>query len=544
MLDATSKKIVRSLRPDVPSELRCAAALVLGEVGTRDAELTDALCELLDDPDAGLRLHVLGAIGKLRIEGALPRLLARVTEGGPESEAAALAAARLGVKGTRALQDLMPKVAPGLRRRIAAAMAGAGTTSAETAAVDALLDSDPGVVDAATRTLSAEIPSLTDAHRKALADHLLELLSNKKSPKSPKLALASETAVVRLLAALGDTRAETLFWERTHSAHPPDLRAAALQALGNWTAAPAKDRLKHLLACAADADFRVAAPALMMLKSVAVSDRSLADWLPLLEAPDVAVRRAVIEKLGDRDKPEVAAALMKQLGHRDRELRDLALARLTRLEKGRQALARGLLEAATSDEAWMLARTQAPFFRDYRPALREQVFAQACSYLEGSDRRADALLFLVRDADPRGLRDRLEERGLALRKKKDYARALAYLRLLGRDPACGPGVRFELAGCALKVSAHDLSAEARAADLALQQFASLIHSHEGEVTESLRRAKWIEPEDLFYLGFHFAERDRQERMFGGEALRLTVKRSPRSKLAKDARTKLKREGLD
>jgi HEAT repeat protein len=541
MLDTTSKKLIRLLRPDLSSEVRCSAALVLGEVGTRDAELTDALCELLDDPDSSLRLQVLGAVGKLRIEGALKRLLARVTEGGPESEAAALAAARLGAKGTRGLQDLMPKVAPGLRRRIAAAMAGAGTTSAETAAVDALLDSDPGVVDAATRTLSAEIPSLTEAHRKALADHLLELLSNKKS--SP-LALPSETAVIRLLAALGDARAETLFWERTQPPHPPEVRAAALQALGNWVAAPAKDKLKRLLACAADADFRVAVPALMMLKNVPVNDRALADWLPLMEAPDVAVRRAAIEKLGDRDKPEVATALMKQLGHRDRELRDQALACLTRLEKGRQALARALLEAANPDEAWMLARTQAPFFRDYRASLREEVFARACTYLEAGDRRADALLFLVRDVDARGLRDRLEEKAMALRKKKDHARALAYLRLLGRDPACGAGVRFELAGCALKVSAHDLSGEARAADLSLQQFASLIHSHEAEVTESLRKAKWIEPEDLFYLGFHFAEKDRQERKFGGEALKLLVKRSPRSKLAKDARTKLKREGLD
>src|SRR5262249_20335988 len=143
-----------------------------------------------------------------------------------------------------------------------------------------------------------------------------------------------------------------------------------------------------------------------------------------------------------------------------------------------------------------------------------------------------------------GLRDRLEERALALRKKKQYDRALVYLRLLTRDPACGAGTRLEAAVCALKVSGRDLSAEARAADPCLQQFARLIDNHEAETLEFVTKAKWLEPEELFYLGFHFAEKERAEKKFGGEMLRLMVKRSPKSKLAKDAKSKLRGEGLE
>src|SRR5262245_24462550 len=112
MLDATGKKLLRLLRPDNPTELRCAAARVLAEVGGRDAELTEALRAGLDDADPGFRLQALTAVGKLRIESALPQLLARIPEGGAESEAAALAAARLGARGTQALRDLMGRVAP------------------------------------------------------------------------------------------------------------------------------------------------------------------------------------------------------------------------------------------------------------------------------------------------------------------------------------------------------------------------------------------------------------------------------------------------
>ena len=115
-----TKKLLRLLQPEKPAEVRAATALVLGEVGARDAELARALCDSLGDEDRAVRLQAIKAVGKLRIEQALPRLLDRIKEGGEEAEQAAQSAARIGPKGTHALQDLMPKVSPGLRRYIAA----------------------------------------------------------------------------------------------------------------------------------------------------------------------------------------------------------------------------------------------------------------------------------------------------------------------------------------------------------------------------------------------------------------------------------------
>src|SRR5262249_38234077 len=63
-----------------PPDLRCAAALVLGEVGARDAELSAALCEGLRDEEPLLRLQAIRAVGKLRIEQALPDLLERIKD--------------------------------------------------------------------------------------------------------------------------------------------------------------------------------------------------------------------------------------------------------------------------------------------------------------------------------------------------------------------------------------------------------------------------------------------------------------------------------
>jgi len=546
MADAVTKKIVRLLQPDQSGATRCAAAIVLREIGARDAELAKVYCGLLDDPDPQFRAEMIQAVGKLKIEPALKRLLEFVQGGGSDSELAAEAAAQLGAKGTHALQGLMDKVAPGLRRRIAGALATGGSTTAETAAVDALLDKDPGVIEAATRSLANAVPTLNPAHRRALTDQLVQFLKDKKQP----LSAYAETAVIRLLAALADPRTEDELWERTGPSHPPEMRAAALQALGPLALAgdgkrgPGKDQLKRMIACATDADFRVAAPALMLLKQLSFDNRLAAEWLSLLQASDVAVRRFAVDKLGDRDSEDVAAALLAQIEHPDSQLRQNALNHLGQTKAGRNLLTRELLSADNADRAWLLARAQTNFINAYPPKLRDEIVEQACTWLEDGDRRSDGLLFLVRHADASALHDKIVERAQALRKKKAYAKAINCLRYLARDPACAVPVRLELAGCGLKTSQHELSNEARSADPALQQFARLAPDYQSEVVDFLKKSKWLEPEDLYYLGFHFAEKNGPTRKFGGEVLQLVVQRSPKGKVAQDAKRKLKKEALD
>src|SRR5262245_203937 len=534
-----AKQILGLLEPGRPAELRRAAAMVLGEVGGREGEIARELCERLNDADAGLRLEVVKAVGKLKIDAAMPTLLERIKHGGEEAEQAALAVAHLGARGTRALTALMPKVAPGLRRYIASALAAGGTTSAETAAVEMLLDTDPGVVEATTRSFLAQVPTLTSAQKKTLGGQVLELL-DAREPPTP----IQETAMVRILVALDDPRVADVLWDRIVPPHPPEVRAAALQSLGKWVKAPGKEQMKRLFTCAAEADFRLAAPALMILKELPESAKAADGWLSLLSAPDVMVRRVAIEKVGDRDKADVAEALLQQLQHPERSLRDMALARLTRLEAGRKALAKELLATDSADRAWSLARAQAPFVKDYPPSWRDPVFARACEYQEEKDRRADPLLFLLREADPAALRDRLEEKALNYRKKKAYDKALTYLKLLARDPACAFPIRLELAACGLKLSAKELGHQDRADDPSLEQFAGLVQHHGDELMPALEKVKWLDAEDLYYLGFDLVERGGPYRKFGAEVLHLLIKRSGRTKIAQQAKSKLKSVGLD
>lgn len=533
------KRVVRLLQPDQSAEVRAAAVLVLGELGVRDAEVLAELTARLDDESEAVRVNAIQSVGKLKAEKALPALLERITHGGQEANLAAEAAAKLGAKAVKALQDLMPKVAPGLRRYIAAALTTTGTSGGDAAGVSVLLDKDPLVAASAAAAIIGKIPSFDPGRRETLAEELIAVASDKKRPLLPQ----SELPVVRVLAALNEPAAADALWARVLPPHSHEVRAAALQAVGRWVEKPSKDQWAKLFACAAEADFRIAAPALTVLQRLPVSDKQLTDWVKLFDAADVAARRLAADKVGDRDAADVAAGLMAQLTHHDRGLRDTARTKLGKLAAGRKVLTDALLAAETAEKAWELARSVAPFVKDFSADLRKKVFEEACEYLEAADHRADALLFLLRDADAGALREQFFERAVALRKKKKYPTAMVYLKTVARDPSIGFPVRLELALCGLKTSAKSLEAADRAGDPCLRNFNTLLEQDAEQLFKEVEKAKWLEPDDLFYVGFHFAEYHGRPRQFGADVLKLVLKRSPKGELAKSAKNKLKSTGL-
>src|SRR5262245_9414546 len=452
MADTTLNKIVDLIRAGNP-EMRQAALRVAGAVGsTKDSGLVRTLLDVLSGSDPELRLLAIDALGSVGAEEALDPLIELVHAGGPELEAAARAAGRLGKRGVKALGKAQADAPTHLRRRIAEALGHAGGAAALAGAVQALLDPEPSVVEAASRSLAAELPKLTDKDRRALVEQLLDIIQAK--PRT-RLAPASETAILRILGGLHPARAEEVFWSCLEPSRPASLRSAALQALGSLPLPTTDAKVKRLLECAADGDFQVVAPALLILQKVPSGRKNVKQWLGLLEARDVAARKLAVDKLREVDTPEVATALLGQLRHPDRGLQQSALAVLRQSEAGRDALLEALHEAATPDEAWSLARAQKDAASGHTAAQGKKLFAQACRYQDADDRRADALWFLLRESDPEGTRDQIEQKALALRKKKDYARALGYWRLLTRDPACGSQIRFEQAATGLKLSDHD-----------------------------------------------------------------------------------------
>ncbi len=536
MADATLNKLLHLVTDGDSSETRRAALRVLGSVGSKDAKLVKTLLDTLDDPEQDLRIAAIDALGQLEAEAALVPLGEFVKRGGAELESAVHAASLLGARGARLMGKVMQEVSPHLRSRIAAVLAKSNTGNALVVTAQGLLDEDPKVIESTARSLAMEVPAYTPQQRHALAKFLIDALGAKK------IAPAAEAALLRVLSALHEGKADDLFWSRILPPRAPAVRAAALQSLG--AAEPdTEKRLQALLTCAAERDFQIVAAALMMLKKVLVSAKNSKHWIKLLDAPDVATRRFAVEKLHGVESAEVAVALTAQMRHQDRTLRDAALKSLLSFRAGRSAIVDELLTTEDFERAWFLARSLAPSAKELPSPQRAKAFAQATKHHDAEDRRAAPLLFLLREMDHAWTRDQLEVKAQELRKKKKYADALSYFRLLAQDPACSEETRFELAATGLKESAHDLSLDKRNNDPPLHQFARLLQNPTFDLVRHVGKAKWLDAEDLFYLGFHFAEQAHRAQEFGKQILELVCQRAPKSDVGKQAKRKLKSEAL-
>lgn len=540
MAEATLSKLTQLIAAGPTPEIRKAALHVIGAVApSPDKTLVKTLLDTLQDSDVELRTSAIDALGQLKVEEALPHLEPFVRQGGPELEAAVHAASHLGARGTRLMSKLMDNGSPSLRSRIAAVLARSGTGTGLVVTAHALLDQDPKVVDAAARSLAMEVPSFTTAQRHALAKFLHDELHDRKKKHSAK----TEAAMLRVLGTLHEAKAEDVFWARISPPHAPEVRGAALQALGNQGVPLTDAKLPKLLACAEEADFQIVAGSLMLLKQATIKGKQVKPWLALLEATDVATRRFAVDKLRGVASADVAHGLAVQLAHPDKELRDDALRALLGFPAGRQTLLEELQTTASVDECWFLARALARAADDLPKSQRQRLFAHAGKLHDADDRRAAAIWFLLRAIDHDGTRDQIEAKADALRKKKRFAEAASYYRLMTQDPGCSEDVRFELAATGLKLAAHDAAKEARAADPALNQFTRLLQNPAFDLIGKVSKAKWLEAEDLFYLGFHFIEQTHRAREFGKQVLELLVKRSPTSALGKQAKSKLRSEGF-
>ena len=181
--------------------------------------------------------------------------------------------------------------------------------------------------------------------------------------------------------------------------------------------------------------------------------------------------------------------------------------------------------------------------RNVPAPLMDRLLEEATKHLEANDRRADPLFFLLREMDPKSLRDNLAKKAETLRKKKDYARALLFLPSWVAIP---PARRDSLRGGSLRTQAVGSGAGRGTSrkDPCLHDLARLIHSHDQPPLERLRTAKWLVPEELFYLGFHFAESsNRQEREFGGALLELVQTRRRQNKARQGRQEQAAHPGL-
>jgi len=544
-MNAVTRRLLEMLQSDSPDRRR-AAAIVIGELGIRETRLLKVLSGMAQSPDRAVQEVALEALAGIKSPATI-RFFLPLLEG--DEELRRRTEDRLAAFGPAVVAPLRDAAikdpASNLRRRrsIVGIIARAGGTKAVPVLLEFLSDRDPDVVRMAGVAVRHGLDAFKPREKAALL-HRIQAFLKRVPPGDPRLPLMA----VDLLAAFNQAPARKMLVALGRKGHHPDVRRAALLGLLRYLQGKRPDAslVRMLFATLGEQPFQpVVSTALDILYRIDLGRDDQRECIALLASPHFPVRKFALRKLADMETAPAAQAILGALGSPDPALREVALECLQKLKSARQLLLDGFLRAKDPAAAGALAAALEAHRDRIRPDARRRIVKRAWDLWLKGDPLAEPTLGLARSLDAKRFQEEARARAPALRRARKYDRLAACLRLAARTGHADADLRFDL-GCAdLKLSPHDIGRGARAADPALEQFASLLETPKFPLLARLGKERaLLSPEDLFYLGFHFSEFEGSvEREFGGDVLRVVVARSARTRFGRAAKNKLKLQGL-
>jgi len=500
-MDATTKKLCQMLKSG-DAELRAAAARVLGELGPKEGAVLGALSEVLTGDAGPARLYALGALAHSGTPQAVGYILPAMA--GPRAAASALA--RIGGKAAHEL--------------LFRGLAGGELELSKHICFE----------------LDLRIQEMGERGRAALLSQTQAYLGQKRTQKN-EVATVSGLILLGFLNSPKAKKTLLAFSRRTHSS---EVRRRALLALRGIAGELSSSEVKTLAGYLGEDDLgNVVLPTIELLRPLPLPPAVAARLLGLATSPHRPVRDFAIYKMGRLDTPAAAKRLVAYLDAPQPALRELALASLRRNAAAVPLLLRRLKAEQDHERLRTLARVLEPHASDLSSAQSRSLTTLLLGYLENDDRRAEPLSYLLRRVAPKQLDAALLKRARSLKSKKRYAEANRLLRTLVRGGAASPEALYQAAAVGLKVSPKGLGRTERNADTCLRLLDRLIDEGAADLARRLCSDGILEPADLFYVGFHFAEQLRERRELGGALLRYLVRTKPRSAAGRNARNKLR-----
>jgi hypothetical protein len=263
----------------------------------------------------------------------------------------------------------------------------------------------------------------------------------------------------------------------------------------------------------------------------------------LLDSPHIAVQKFALRKMGEFDSPAVVKTLIQQLNDSDAARRDAAARSLRKIPAARTALSKEFLACDNASKAWAIAEILPTYEGKWRRDMLDDVWKRLQNALEEEDRIHGAYLHFLKQVDAEYAYGQFAARGAQLKKSKKYREAIRFLTPLREFPSFAAEDKFALAIAQLKLHPHDMTSVTARHDPALDLLADLHRSSAFPVLDALKKEKTLEPEDLFYVGFRFAEGGIEARSLGEDILEFVADRHGRTKVGKSAKNKLKLLGV-
>ena len=518
-------------------EQRCAALLVAGALKLDGAAMMKTIAAVLQQPNPILKDYALRYCEEVKPRHAVPLLAQLLDDSDKETQERAVR--WLSAAGQRAVQPLIERAAEASRpwqlnaARVLCAVRG---KAALTGLLELLRSGgdefNKSVCDLMTPVVREMASAELDAFYKEVEAFAASLDAKQQRP-----ALIS---ALRLLGQIGRPQARRWLLKFIGAEEPAAVRSHALVALLHCLRQQElrKDEHVKLFSLLEENEFSEATRlALELLDAHELPDDSRTLLSRLMHSPHSEVQKFALRKMGDFGTPANVRTLLEQLGDSDYRRRDVAARSLRKIPEARAALIKDILACEDASKAWSMVELLASFEGKWRQDTLDALWKRLQKAIEDDDRIQSAFLHLLKQANGEFAYAQLAANGARLVKAKKYKEALGFLTPLKEFADFKPEHQFSLALAQLKLHAHTVATHRQHPAVVL--LSELHRNSAYPLFEALKKEKSLTPEELFALGFAFAERSGDERNLGTELLQHVASRFPRNKIGKSAKNKLR-----
>ncbi|MGD0088932.1 MAG: HEAT repeat domain-containing protein [Planctomycetota bacterium] len=541
------------------SRLACAAAVVLAELQPREPAVVQQLVAGLENADPVRRPFIIEALGRIGTAEAAAALVPLIKAEGPTSEMALRAIAHTESAALKPLLKLVGNVSPALLERIAECAARTGETAAFAGLCAGLANATVETCRAIRGGLRAALASFSAQAKERLHKQLEQSFADEKlAGHQPSLI-----ALMKIAGDLGDAGAQQALFRYTSDSQPPHVRREALQALGALHL-PAEQRGKwagRLLPCLFEHDLvNVAEPALEALRHAQLGSEHQAQLRKLLQSPSPRVREFAMQALAAQGTPRTIQELISCLDSPDRSVRQDALGALSHAPAAAGALCERLLESDGGEPAAEIARALEAQAAKLPPKLLSALADQYVSLATGggatskipagqdaarkAEEKRRAILGVFRASASTVLVEAVCAKARKLRLNDEALRAYELMKGVAGLNGWTDEYRLEFAFAGLAFGPTDLARSARNVDQNLRILEEALTGGAKEPEELARvilKDAALSRKVLYFLGFHFIERLREQRRLG--QLILEHLAESRTEEGRQAKEKLALEGL-
>lgn len=534
------KRIVELLDDRTPRK-RIAAAVVIGELGVKDAAVVSRLIEMAKDELDTYAEAAIEALGHLQALKALPVLLDSLNRSRDVQAVARVAIANLGEAALPELKARLADATPEARAVLSQLLPAVGGKQSFELALEGLRGQPFEAINKVTLSVRQESREMSEAQKRVMKTQVLKFLEKKKT-------LDDEDATRGALKILGflelpETQDDLIAF--LSNKHLPLVRMEAATAMRFACAkGPSKKSLRKLMDLLEDENVHVARGARDSLTVLKIGVEFADELAELCASKDAAVSLWAIGHLGELAISQKGAAgklaaktLLPVARSKDRARAEAAAKIVVALEGGESLLAEALADADEEAGAQVLADILSPLAQKLSKKDVKRLLDAGGKNLADALAVARKQLEPVRAVDPEGWADLLREKAKSLG-KKDPARAEAIGHMLGRSTVATADDRFGVVVQQLLHHSLDPHPRARQRDPSLAELEKL-HAEGFAVADAVMKAKALSDEARYYVGVHFAEKLQFELKNVGAEVLEQLSTKGKGKMAKAAKNKMK-----